>query len=70
MASENYENVRLWFLNDEGLYNMAQRAVRKMGSKDKAAKAIHEDLESVEALVLPDGSTMTESAIRYALRSF
>lgn len=69
MASANYENVRLWISNDEGFYDMARRAVRKFGNKDKAADAMYEDLEALDALTLPDGSVMSRGAIRYALRS-
>jgi len=70
MASTNYENVSLWIANDEGLYDMARRAVRKYGNKDKAAEAIYEDLESTNSTTLPDGSVMSKGAIRYALRCF
>lgn len=44
MASKNAEEIRLWFLNDYGLYTMAKRAVSALNKKE-ATEYLMQDLK-------------------------
>ncbi len=62
-----WEEVRLSFLHDEGLYNRATYLV-KMMAKAKAAGVLYDELKEVK--VTNTGKTYTLASILYALRSF
>lgn len=64
---DSRENVRQWFLNDEGLYQLARASVRRASNKDEAARKILEQLPEKTPCGL---SAYTLSNVRYALRSF
>ncbi len=64
----NYWNVSLWFGSDEGMYRTALEYVRHCGSKDKAAAALLDMLQSSGITKTPDGVTYNKSNIRAALR--
>lgn len=53
----NTDDTEAFVCNDEGLYNMARRALRRYGNRRAAAKAMLEDLECVNGdLLIPGGS--------------
>ena len=61
-------NVSLWLLNDEGLYNLARRHVRRASTKDEAATAILTELNELGSTATPDGTTYRIGNIRHAIR--
>lgn len=63
----SYWNVSLWINNDEGLYNLARRAVRAARNKEHAASMIVEDLKAIGVEKTPDGARYSKSAVRAAL---
>ncbi|WAX26277.1 hypothetical protein [Ralstonia phage p2106] len=63
----NHWNVSLWINNDEGLYNMARRALRVYKNKDSAAKAMYEDLVAIGTDKTPDGAPYSVATIRAAM---
>ena len=66
--NRNHWNVSLWINNDEGLYNMARRAVRAAPTKDRAAIMLLRELKSLGLKKTPDGAPYSISTIRGALR--
>lgn len=63
----NHWNVSLWINNDEGLYDMARRAVRQAESKDRAAKMLMEELDFLGVTHTPDGAPYSVTALRAAM---
>lgn len=63
----NHWNVSLWINNDEGLYDMARRAVRQCRGRDKAARALFEELTFLGDTHTPDGAPYSVSSIRAAM---
>ncbi|QYD70117.1 hypothetical protein KZJ38_07355 [Paraburkholderia edwinii] len=63
----NHWNVSLWINNDEGLYDMARRAVRRHNTKIGAAVALLEELEFLGITHTPDGAPYSTTSIRAAL---
>ncbi|WP_233866544.1 DUF7249 family protein [Paraburkholderia adhaesiva] len=63
----NHWNVSLWINNDEGLYNMARRAVRKYPTREKAARAVFEELQFLDISHTPDGAPYSATTIRAAM---
>lgn len=63
----NHWNVALWFANDESLYRMALRAIRRAGNRDQAARDLLRELADADMTVTPDGARYTLTAVRAAL---
>ena len=60
----NHWNVSLWLFNDEGLYSIVVRHVRRRsGTKDEAARRILSELPEKT----PDGAPYTFSSVRAAI---
>jgi hypothetical protein len=68
MASANANEIRLWVLNDEGLYNMARRIKRRHGARAGAAIMLAELLECGVSET-PNGIKYTKSSLQAALHS-
>lgn len=68
------EQIRLWFLNDESLYNLAKRWVtlgrRLRHTKDETAHNVLDQLRQSGIESTPDGIKFSITSIRYALKSF
>ena len=62
-----YWNVALWITNDEGLYTIARDMMRRHKTRDKAARAIVNELSEMGITKTPDGARYTISAVRAAL---
>ena len=60
-------NVSLWLDNDEGLYNLKRKYMRRSMTKDEAAVRILDDLNSLGIVKTPDGAVYTKTSIRAAL---
>ena len=63
----NHWNVSLWINNDQGLYDMARRAVRQARDKRKAAEMLLEELEFLGVTHTPDGAPYSVTTIRAAM---
>lgn len=63
----NHWNVSLWIANDEGLYNLARRCIRRASTKDNAARAMMDDLKEMGIAETPDGAPYTVTTIRAAM---
>lgn len=64
----NHWNVSLWINNDEGLYDLARRAVRQArGNKRKAAEMFLEELEFLDITHTPDGAPYSVTTIQAAM---
>lgn len=63
----NHWNVSLWINNDEGLYNMARRAIRRNKTRLGAAVDMLRDLEDCGIEKTPDGAPYSTSSIRAAM---
>ncbi|CAB3697390.1 hypothetical protein LMG3458_02461 [Achromobacter deleyi] len=64
----NHWNVSLWINNDQGLYDMARRAVRQArNDKKRAAEMVLEELESLGVTHTPDGAPYSVTTIRAAM---
>ena len=67
----NYWNVSLWINNDEGLYNLALRAVDQMRKSDSnytLTMAAEWFLDAVGETKTPDGAVYTMPNVRAALK--
>jgi hypothetical protein len=62
------DEVCLWILNDEGLYNLANRCKRRYGSY-KGAEAFISELAQMGVTATPSGANYTISAVRRAMGS-
>ena len=60
-------NVSLWINNDEGLYNLARRAVQHK-RREAAAAYVLESLREAGITRTPDGAVYSVSSVRAALR--
>ena len=64
----NFWNVSLWLDNDEGLYSLKRRWLRKCRNRDEAARFIIEALSDMGLTHTPDGAPYSFSAVRAALK--
>ena len=67
--SWNAKQVSLWVNNDEGLYNLAKRSLRKGKSIKRAAEIMLEELTAMDVTATPDGAPYTLTALRAAISS-
>jgi len=63
-------SVCLWLHNDEALYRLVKRAVRKTDNLDEAADLILDDLHEAGLTQTSDGAVYSKTAIRAALRGW
>ncbi len=65
----NHWNVSLWINNDEGLYNMARRHVRRnVGKRSQGAADMLAELKECGTTHTPDGAPYSVSSILGAMR--
>jgi hypothetical protein len=64
----NHWNVSLWLNNDEGLYEIKKRHLRRnrwgIDTKDEVAENILNDLNDLGITETPDGAPYSKTAIR------
>lgn len=61
-------SVSLWINNEEPLYRLAQRCVRRSRNRDEAAALMLEDLHEAGLYQTPDGAKYSKSTIKKAMR--
>mgnify|MGYP000633231482 CR=1 FL=1 len=61
-------NVSLWISNDEGLYTLARRCIRRAANKEEAASIMLHELQDTGLFHTPDGARYSKNSIRKALR--
>jgi hypothetical protein len=64
----NHWNVSLWINNDEGLYRFALDMIKENGTKEKAAEAMLDFLQSNGWSKTPDGAPYSVTTIKAAMR--
>ena len=62
------ELTRRWMLNNEGLFNDLRAYKRKYGV-NMGADELYKRLQNDNCLVLPDGTVMTKTGIKNAMRA-
>ena len=63
----NHWNVALWLHNEQPLYRLCQRCVRRAANRDEAAREITAQLHADGTMATPDGAPITRSSVRAAL---
>lgn len=61
-------SVSLWINNDEPLYRLAQRCVRRTRTREEAAALMLEDLQEGGITHTPDGARYSKHTIKKAMR--
>jgi hypothetical protein len=64
----NHWNVSLWLYNDETLYRLVQRNIRRSSTLELAVQNIIAELREWDIIQTLDGAKFTKSAVRAAIR--